>query len=105
MTNWILNTILDSYSAGGHANVPSVGVTMTVECFPQLSVVDDHDDDRQKKIGALFAMSAHKECAVVDHVYVQLVRVLAEPPGKPLTKIGGFAKIIFRRPCLAERGT
>ena len=32
-------------------------------------------------------------------------RVLAEPPGNPLTKMGGFAKIIFYGPCLPERGT
>ena len=56
-----------------HAYVPSVGVTITVEGFPQLSVMDDHDNVRHKRVGAVFAMSAHKECAVVDHVYVQLV--------------------------------
>ena len=48
-------------------------VTMVVEKFPRLSVVNDRDDVHHKGTGALFAMSVHKHCAVVDHVYVQLV--------------------------------
>ena len=42
---------------GRHAYVPSVGVTMVVEGFPRLIVVDDRDDVHHKGIPALFAMS------------------------------------------------
>ena len=70
---WIFYTNCDSCSVGGHAYVLSVGVTMVVEGFPRLREVDDRDDVHHKKITSLLAMSVHQKCAMVDHVYVQLV--------------------------------
>ena len=68
-----MDTIWDSCSEGGHAYVLSVGVTMVLEGFPRLTVVDDRDDVHHEGIAAPFAMSVHQKCEVVDHVYVQLV--------------------------------
>ena len=46
---------------------------MVIEGFPRQRVVDDRDDVHHERIAALFAMSVHQKCAVVDNVYVQLV--------------------------------
>ena len=72
-TKWVLDTNRDSFLDGGHVYVLSVKVTMEVEGFQGLSVVDDSYDVYHKRKAALFAMNVHKNCTVFDHVYVQLV--------------------------------
>ena len=59
----------NSCSEDGHAYVPSVEATMV-----ELGVVDGHGDVHHRGTTELFAMSAQSLCAVVDHVYDQLVK-------------------------------
>ena len=69
----VLSQGWDRCQEGGHAYVYSVSVTMVAE---GLNVVDGHGDVHHTGEQALLATSVHKKCAVVDHVYVQLVEFL-----------------------------
>ena len=53
-------------------SLPSVNATMVIE---ELGAADGHDDVHHTVTTELFAMSVHSLCAVVDHVYDQLVEL------------------------------
>ena len=103
-TKWVLDTNRDSFLDGGHVYVLSVKVTMEVEGFQGLSVVDDSYDVYHKK-SSTFCNERSQELHGFRPRLCPAGRFLAEPPGNHVMKIGESIKIKSCRPRLAEHGS